>query len=71
MSFLRLLVSPGRVLHRLSGVLVRGLVILFAVMHGSGAVSMCGEFVKFRGSLVRVFWHIFPPGASLPQFEQC
>ena len=52
MSLLRFLVSPGRVLHRLSGMLVRGLVILFAVMYGSGTMSVCGQLVKFRGSLV-------------------
>ncbi len=29
-----------------------GLVILFAVMHGGGTVSVCRKIVKFRSSLV-------------------
>jgi len=32
--------------------LVPGLMILFAVMRGSGAMSMRGEFVKLRSSLM-------------------
>ena len=52
MSRLRLLVSLRCMLQRLSGVFVTSLVILFAVMHGSGAVSVSRKFVEFRSSLV-------------------
>jgi len=41
-----------RVLERLPGVLLTGLMVLLAVMHGGGAVSMRGHFVKLGGSLM-------------------
>jgi hypothetical protein len=41
----------------LLGEFVAGQVILFAVMHGRGAVGVCCQFVKFSGSLVRILWH--------------
>jgi hypothetical protein len=44
--------------------LVCGLVIFFAVMHGGGAVGVGGEFVKFGGSDVRLFGH----RVSVPRF---
>ena len=39
-------------LHRLPGVFMRGLVVLFAVMDGSGTVSVCSKLVEFGSSLM-------------------
>ncbi len=44
--------SVDRMLERLTGMLATGLVILFVVMRGGGAVSVSGQFVKFGGSVV-------------------
>jgi hypothetical protein len=44
----------------LLGMLMSGLVIFFAVVRRSNAVCVCGEFVEFGSSLVRVIWHSFP-----------
>ena len=41
----------------LSGMLLSGLVVFFAVVCGSGTVRVCGEFVELSSSLVRVIWH--------------
>jgi hypothetical protein len=51
-GFLRVLKGRGRVLQRLPGMFATGLMILFAVMRGSGAMSVRGEFVKLRSSLM-------------------
>lgn len=61
MSFLRLPVSLRGVFHGLPGKFVAALMILFAVMCGSGTVSVCGKFVELRGSLMRIFWHVASP----------
>ena len=47
----------------LLGVLVSGLVIFFPVVRGRGAVRVCGVFVEFGSSLVRVIWHLFVPSS--------
>jgi hypothetical protein len=62
MSFLRRLGSFIGVFQRLFGMLVSGLVIFFPVVRGSSSVRVCGEFMKFGSSLVRVIWH----SASIP-----
>ena len=54
MSFLRVLVSLGRVFHRLPRKLVCSPVIFLAVMHCGGTVGMCGKIVEFGGSLVPI-----------------
>ena len=43
--------------HRLFRMLVSGLVIFYAVVHGGRTVSVCSRFVEFRGSWLRVIWH--------------
>jgi len=57
MSFLRCLESFIGIFKRLFGMLVSGLVIFFPVVYGGGTVRVCGEFVEFGSSLVRVLWH--------------
>jgi hypothetical protein len=57
MSFLRRLKSLIGMFQRLFGMLVSGLVIFFAVVRGGGAVRVCGEFVEFGSSYVRLSWH--------------
>ena len=57
MSFLRRLESFIGMFKRLFGMLVSGLVIFFPVVYGGGTVRVCGEFVEFGSSLVRVLWH--------------
>ena len=59
MRFLRPLESLIRMLQCLFGMLVAGLVIFFAVVRCSNAVCVCGEFVEFGSSLMRVIWHSF------------
>jgi hypothetical protein len=49
---LRSFMRPPGVFHGLLGVLVAGQMIFFAMMRGSHAVSVRGEFVKFSSSLV-------------------
>jgi hypothetical protein len=61
MSFLRRLESRVGMFHCLPGMLVSGLVIFFPVMDGGSTVRVCGEFVEFGSSLVRVFWHVSQP----------
>ena len=58
------------VLHGLPGMLVPGLVILFVVMRGGGAVRVCGGLVEFRGANVGIFGHFFvlSSGSNLAQF---
>ena len=46
-----------RKLHGLLGVFMAGEVIFFTVMHGGGAMRVCGLFVKFGGALMRIVWH--------------
>ena len=42
-----------------------GQMIFFPVVHRRGSVRMCGKFVKFSSSLVRVIWHSNPhPGIT-------
>jgi hypothetical protein len=62
MGFLRPLESFIGMFQRLFGMLVSGLVIFFSVMRGGSTVGVCGEFVVFGSSLVRVAWH----GVSYP-----
>jgi hypothetical protein len=64
MSFLRPLRSFIRIFQRLFGKLVSGLVIFFPVVRGGSTVRVCGEFVEFGSSLVRLIWHsVSHPGA--------
>jgi hypothetical protein len=46
--------------------LVSGLVIFFPVVRGGSTVRVCGEFVEFGSSLVRVVWQSFPSLRSTP-----
>ena len=62
MGFLRPLESFIGMFQRLFRMLVSGLVIFFSVMRGGSTVGVCGEFVVFGSSLVRVAWH----GVSCP-----
>ena len=57
MRFLRPLESFIGVFQGLFGMLSCGLVVFFPVVCGSGTVRVCGEFVEFSSSLVRVIWH--------------
>jgi hypothetical protein len=41
----------------LFGMLLSSLVVFFPVVCGSGTMRVCGEFVEFSSSLVRVTWH--------------
>ena len=64
MSFLRPLRSFIRIFQRLFGKLVSGLVIFFPMVRGGSTVRVCGEFVEFGSSLVRVIWQsVSHPGA--------
>jgi hypothetical protein len=64
MSFLRPLECFIGMLQRLLGMLMSGLVIFFPVVRGGGTMSVCGEFMEFGSSLVRVIWH----SVSQPQW---
>ena len=59
-SFLRVPKSVGRVFHRLLGMFVTRLMILFAMMRRGSTVSVSRKFVKLRGSLMRIVWHTAP-----------
>jgi len=59
-SFLRVPKSVGRVFHRLLGMFVTRLMILFAMMRRGSTVSVCGKLVELRGSLMRIVWHTVP-----------
>ena len=63
MSFLRKPERFGRIFHRLFGEFVTRQVIFLAVMRRGNTVGVRGEIVKFRGSLMRIFWHklLVPP----------
>jgi hypothetical protein len=52
MSFLRRLESFIGVFKCLLRMLVPCLMIFFPVVHGGGAMCVCGEFVEFGSSLV-------------------
>jgi hypothetical protein len=65
MGFLRPLKGFIGMFQRLLGMLVSGLVILFTVACGGSTVRVCGEFVEFRRSLVRVVWHNLSLGVQL------
>lgn len=54
MSLLRVLVSLGRIFHRLPRQLVRGPMIFLAVVRCGDAVSMRSKIVELGGSLVPV-----------------
>jgi hypothetical protein len=64
MSFSRPLESLIGMFQRLLGMLVSGLVIFFSVVRRGSTVRVCGEFMEFGSSLVRVIWH----SASPPRF---
>jgi hypothetical protein len=55
MRFLCVLPSLLGVFHSLAGEFVSAQVIAFSVMLGSGLMSVGGEKVEFRGSLMCVF----------------
>jgi hypothetical protein len=57
MRFLRPLESFIGMFQGLFGMLLSSLVVFFPVVCGSGTVRVCGEFVEFSSSLVRVTWH--------------
>jgi hypothetical protein len=57
MSFLGELESFGGMLQGLPGMLMSGLVIFLAMVHGSRTVRMCDEFMELGSSLMRVVWH--------------
>ncbi len=57
MGFVRPLESFIGMFQRLFGMLVSRLVIFVSVMRGGSTVGVCGEFVVFGSSLVRVAWH--------------
>ena len=57
MSIFRPLHGFTRVFQRLSGMFVPGQVIFFPVVRGGSPVRVCGEFVEFGSSLVRVVRH--------------
>ena len=57
MSIFRPLHGFTRMFQRLFGMLMSGLVIFFPVMRGGSTVRVCGEFMEFGSSLVRVIWH--------------
>ena len=61
MRFLRLFESLRRVIERLPGKLVRGEVILLAVMRGRDPVSVSRHLVHLRGYSMCVPWHVFLP----------
>lgn len=52
MSLLRQVEGLIGMFHRLLGMLMRGLVVFFAVMHGRGPVRMCGHVVELSRSLM-------------------
>ena len=54
MRFLRQLESFARMLQCLLGMLMSSLVIFLAMQCRCNAVCMCGEFVEFSSSLMRV-----------------
>ena len=56
-SFLRVPKSVGRVFHRLLGMFVTRLMILFAMMRCGNTVSVCRKIVELCGSLMRILWH--------------
>jgi hypothetical protein len=60
MRFLRPLESFIGVFQGLFGMLLCGLVVFFPVVCGSGTMRVCGEFVEFSSSLVRVTGTAFP-----------
>jgi hypothetical protein len=57
MGFLRPLESFMGIFQRLFRMFVSGLVIFFPVVSGGAPVCVCGEFVEFGSSLMRVIWH--------------
>jgi hypothetical protein len=61
MRFLRLFECLRRVIERLLRKLVRGEVILLAVMRGRDPVRMGRNLVHFRGYSMCVPWHAFLP----------
>ena len=69
MGFLRPLKGFIGMFQGLLGMLVSGLVILFTVVCGGSTVRVCGEFMEFGSSLVRVIWHSLSVlGSTLESF---
>lgn len=60
MRFLRPLEGLVRMLQCLFGMLMPTLVIFFPVVCGRSTMRVCGQFVEFGSSLMRVIWHSFP-----------
>jgi hypothetical protein len=56
-GLLRLAEGPGRMFHRLFGMLVSGLMIFLAMMHRGCAVRVRCLLVKLSGSLVPIVCH--------------
>lgn len=54
---LRGLERLARMFHRLSGKFVRGQMIFLAMMRRRSAMSVRGEFMKFRRALMRIVGH--------------
>jgi len=67
-SFLRDQMGFVGIFQGLPRVFPPGLVISFSVAHGGRSVRVCGEFVDFRGSVVRVTRHGCAPSSlvSIP-----
>jgi hypothetical protein len=57
MRLLRPLECFSGIFQCLFGMLVSGLVIFFSVVRSGDTMRVCGEFVKFGGSSVRIAWH--------------
>jgi len=57
MRFLRPMVGLIGMFQRLFRMLVSGLVVFFPMVRCRSTVRMCGEFVEFSSSLVRLIWH--------------
>src|ERR1700730_2720041 len=69
MSFLRPLESIIVLFQHLFGMLMSGLVIFFSMAYGGSTVRVCGEFMEFGSSLVRVIWHSLSVlGSTLESF---
>jgi hypothetical protein len=69
MSFLRPLESFIGMFQRLFGMLMSRLVIFFSMAYGGSTVRVCGEFMEFGSSLVRVIWHSLSVlGSTLESF---
>jgi hypothetical protein len=70
-SFLRDQEGFVGIFHGLPRVFPPSLVISFSVARGGRSVRVCGKFVEFSGSLVRVTRHWSPPSSlvSVPRYN--